>query len=133
MDTDTALIEAVFAFAKHAGTGDLTEEAAHMVSRVFDLTVRAGIASSPEAWKEKEYGRTYVLSMMGRIGEEAARLAGSGKDISGEIYGRAANIVIAEQRKRFGMPVPDTIERPRSKFCFCFVDSELFDPTESRR
>jgi len=129
MDTDSALIEAAFTFGKHCGKCQLTPDGARMFARVFDLTVRAGIANSPKLWESRD-GRAYILGAMAQIGKGAARLAGRGQEITADIFQQAANRVIDDQRERLGMPRPDPVGRVLSKFCFAFVYSDLYEPAK---
>jgi hypothetical protein len=126
VDSDSVFIEASFMLARHSGDCDLTPEAAAMFARILNLTLRAGLANSPDLWESRETGRTYVLGVVARIGEEAARLAGKGGDISAEVIRQAANRIIAEQRERFGLTASRPGEQVMSKFCFAYVLSDLF-------
>jgi hypothetical protein len=126
MDANSILAEAAFMFGKHAGTCDLTPDGAAMFSRVFDLTVRATLAENPDQWESSETGRTYALGMIAHMGEEAARLAGSGRDITDEILRRAANKFIDQERRRRGIDID--ILGERSIFCFHYLYASLFEP-----
>jgi hypothetical protein len=125
MDTDTALVEAAAVFGKRSGTAELTPDGARMFARIFDLTLRAGIANAPDVWESKDAGRTYALAMIARIAEDAAKMAGNTNAITGEILQQAANRIIDEQRKRLGLEVASVSSRT-SVFCFCYVHSDLF-------
>jgi hypothetical protein len=116
MDADSILIECAFIFGKHARKCDLTPDGAHMFSRLFDLTIRPGIAK--DEWESREVGRTYALKMFARCGEDAAKLAGTGRDITGEILRQAANQIVRHEEDRF--PVI------RSRFCFCYRETDLY-------
>ena len=118
MDLDSILIECTFIFGKHAGKCDLTPNGARMLSRLFDLTIRPGIANSPDQWESREVGRTYALEMFARLGEDAARLAGQGGDITDAMLHQAANKIIKDQEIRFPTIV--------SKFCFCYRATDLY-------
>ena len=124
MDTDTALVEAAAVFGKRSGSSELTPDGARMFSRIFDLTLRAGLANAPDVWESKESGRAYALGTIGQIAEYAAKLAGGG-DITGEIMQRAANEVIEQQRQRLGFTAL-AAESRTSVFCFAYVHSDLF-------
>lgn len=132
MDTDSVLIEASFALGRHSGKCNLTPDGARMFSRLLDLTVRAGIAETPDAWESQETGRTYVLGVVAEIAKLAAQAAGPSHELTGEVVRRAANQVIDRERKRFGIPRRDPGEFVRSKFCFCYVLTDLFDPPPDR-
>lgn len=127
MDTDSVFIEAAFMLGRHSGECNLTPEGALMFRRVLDLTVRPGLANTPELWESPESGRSYVLGVIARIAGEAAQLAGKGNELTAGVVRQAANRVIEEQRERFGMPIPDlSQEMVVSKFCFAYVLSDLF-------
>jgi len=127
MHTDSVLIEAAYMLGKHSGSCSLTPDGARMFSRVFDLTIRAGIANSPNQWSSRKAGRAYALKVVARMGQAAAKLAGRGRDITAEIMQSAANSVIDSERQRFGLPLPDPRQQVLSKFCFCFVLSDIFE------
>lgn len=118
MNVDSILIECAFIFGKHAGTCDLTPEGTRMFSRLFDLTIRPGIANRQDQWESREAGRTYALEMFARFGEDAAKLAGAGHDITDEMLRAAANKIIAVQEKKF--------QRVLSPFCFCYRSTGLY-------
>ena len=124
MDTDTALVEAAAVFGKRSGRSELTPDGARMFSRIFDLTLRAGIANNPEVWESKESGRTYALGTIGQIAEYAAKLAGGGA-ITGEVLLKAANELIDQQREQLGINAAAVSSRT-SVFCFAYVHSDLF-------
>jgi hypothetical protein len=126
MNTDSVFIEAAFALGRHSGSCELTEDGAAMFARILDLTVRAGIANTPDLWASRETGRTYLLGVVARIAEEAERLAGKGNEITADVIRQASNRLIDEQRERLGMPAPDRAAVV-SKFCFAYVLSDLFE------
>jgi hypothetical protein len=132
MDFDSVLIEASFALGKHSGKCNLTPDGAAMFSRLLDLTVRAGMASTPDLWESPETGRAYLLGVVAEIAQLAAKTAGAGHDLTGEILRRAANDLIERERRRFGLPRLDPSEFVLSKFCFCYVLTDLFDPPPDR-
>jgi hypothetical protein len=124
MDTDTALVEAAAVFGKRSGSSELTPDGARMFARIFDLTLRAGIANDPAVWESKESGRTYALKTIAQIAEYAAKLAGGGA-ITAEVMQKAANEVIDQQRDRLGVSALGITSRT-SVFCFAYVHSDLF-------
>jgi len=132
MDTDSVLIEASFALGRHAGKCSLTPDGARMFSRLLDLTVRAGIAETPDAWESPDTGRNYVLGVVAQIAEQAASAAGPSHELTAEIVRQAANQVIDKQRKSLGIPRPDPTQRVLSTFCFCYLLNNLFDPPPDR-
>jgi hypothetical protein len=127
MITDSVLVEAAYTLGKHSGNCNLAPDGAAMFSRVFDLTVRAGIAVSPDQWASKKAGRSYVLEAVARMGQTAAELAGRGGDITEAIMRRAANTVVDQERQRLGIPMPERQAIVQSQFCFCYVISDLFE------
>jgi hypothetical protein len=118
MDADSILIECTFIFGKHAGKCALTPGGARMLSRLFDLTIRPGLANTPGQWESREVGRTYVLEMFARLGQDVAGLAGPGRDITEDLLSAAANKIIRDQEVRF----PTIL----SRFCFCYRHSDLY-------
>ena len=126
MDTDSVFIEASFTLGRTSGGCQLAPEGARMFRRVLDLTVAAGLANTPELWESKETGREYVLGVVARIGEEAARLAGETREITAEIVREAANRIIERERERFKIPAPDRAGLVVSKFCFAYLLSDLY-------
>ncbi len=127
MITDSVLVEAAYTLGKHSGNCNLAPDGAAMFSRVFDLTVRAGIADSPDQWASKKFGRSYVLEAVAQMGRTAAELAGQGGEITEAIMRRAANTVVDQERERQRIPRPDRQGIVVSKFCFCYVISGLFE------
>lgn len=125
MDTDSVFIEAAFALGRHSGTCELTADGAVMFSRILDLTVRAGIANTPDLWESPEYGRSYLLGVVALVAAEAERMAGKGNEITAEIIRQASNRIIDAERERLGMPAPDRTSAIVSKFCFAYVLSDL--------
>jgi hypothetical protein len=126
MDADSAIIEAAFTLGKHAGDCNLTPEGARMFSRMLDLTVRAGIANDPEAWDAPQGGRAFVLSAIEQLAGAAAQAAKPGGDLTPEHLRQAVNQVVDEQRRKLGIDTsPVGIER--SKFCFAYLSSRLFE------
>jgi hypothetical protein len=126
MNTDSVFIEAAFALGRHSGTCDLTSDGAVMFSRILDLTVRAGMANTPDLWESPEFGRTYLLRVVRHVAEEAERMAGKGNEITADIIRQASNRIIDQERERLGMPAPDRTSAIMSKFCFAYVLSDLF-------
>ena len=127
MDSDSAIIEAAFTLGKHAGTCNLTPDGARMFSRLLDLTVRPGIANDPEAWDSPGSGRAFVLGAIEQLATSAARAAQPGNDLTPEILRQATNQVVDEQRRKLGISRPSPADFVRSKFCFAYLVSELFD------
>lgn len=125
MNTDSVFIEAAFALGRHSGTCDLTADGAAMFARILDLTVRAGIANTPDLWESPEYGRAYLLGVVAQVAEEAARGAGKGNEITADIIRQASNRIVGQERERLGMPAPDR-SAIVSKFCFAYALSDLF-------
>lgn len=128
MDADTALIEAAFTLGRHSGGAALTPEGASMFSRLLALTVRAGIANDPDAWDAPKAGRAYVLGAIERLARSAADKAGPGGALSADLLRRAACDVIDDERRKMGITRPPASDAAKSKFCFAFMDSDLFDP-----
>ena len=126
MDPDTAIVEAAFTLGKHAGASNLTPEGAQMFARLLDLTVRPGIANDPEAWDDPKTGRTFVLGAIAQLAAAAARAANGG-DLTPEILQEATNRVVDEQRLKLGISRSGANEIIRSKFCFAYLGSGLFD------
>ncbi|HEX6617080.1 MAG TPA: hypothetical protein VF046_12325 [Gemmatimonadales bacterium] len=125
MDTDSVFVEASFTLGRSAGGCQLSSDAARMFGRILQLTLAAGIANTPDLWESRETGRDYVLGVVARIGEEAARLAGKDREITADIIREASNRIIDRERERFGLPRPDQ-SAILSKFCFAYVLSDLF-------
>lgn len=125
MDTDSVFIEASFMLGRSAGGCQLSSGAARMFGRILELTLAAGLANTPDLWESQETGRDYVLGVVARIGEEAARLAGKDREITDDILRQASNRIIDRERERFGLPLPDR-NMVVSKFCFAYVLSDLY-------
>jgi hypothetical protein len=126
MDTDGAFIEASYTLGRSSGGCQLSSDAARMFGRILQLTLAAGLANSPDLWESKETGRDYVLGVVARIGEEAARLAGKNREITADMLRAASNRIIDRERERFGLPEPDR-SAILSKFCFAYVLSDIFE------
>ena len=126
MDTDSVFIEASFMLGRSSGGCQLNSDAARMFGRVLELTLAAGLATTDDLWASREKGRDYVLGVVARIGEEAARLAGKDREITADIIREASNRIIDRERERLGMPRADR-SIILSKFCFAYVLSDLFE------
>jgi hypothetical protein len=103
MESQGILIESVYAFARHTRGRRLDDSGFQELERIFNVTIGARLGTHPGQWQDPDLGRNYVLIVIARIGEEAAKIAGAlhSRHITGEILNRAADYVFRRERHLF--------------------------------